>query len=223
MERVLSILYFYLINYKKNTKTPVFLIHKGLALIPPLNLLFKLFSFYSADKTNFKKKIKLHNIYFIPGGVKDMYNMETNIHGKKETINIPYGWMKYSLQEGATIVPIYNFDETSILKILSLPFLNIRKRIQSYTYLPIIFPDICDILYLYKHKKITSAIGKPIQLPKIENPTKKDIFMWHRKYCKRLIRLINKHKKSAGYPELVVTIKELEDQRFFLRRRRECK
>eukprot|EP00957_Ditylum_brightwellii_P146383 11145481-Ditylum_brightwellii.AAC.1 len=41
------------------------------------------------------------------------------------------------------------------------------------------------------------AVGAPIELPKIEEPTKEEVSLWHGKYVTALQRLYDEHKEKA--------------------------
>ncbi len=43
-------------------------------------------------------------------------------------------------------------------------------------------------------RPITTVVGKPLDLPKIEQPTKQDIDEWHEKYISALVNLYDSHK-----------------------------
>ena len=52
------------------------------------------------------------------------------------------------------------------------------------------------------------AVGKPLPLPKIENPSKKTVAKYHAIYVDALRQLFDQYKTKFGFPEaqeLVVT------------------
>eukprot|EP00573_Skeletonema_grethae_P002814 CAMPEP_0201689116 /NCGR_PEP_ID=MMETSP0578-20130828/2756_1 /ASSEMBLY_ACC=CAM_ASM_000663 /TAXON_ID=267565 /ORGANISM="Skeletonema grethea, Strain CCMP 1804" /LENGTH=84 /DNA_ID=CAMNT_0048173643 /DNA_START=717 /DNA_END=968 /DNA_ORIENTATION=- len=48
-----------------------------------------------------------------------------------------------------------------------------------------------------KGVKIYIVVGKPIILPKLENPTKEDVATWHKKYIGELKRIYDEYKEDA--------------------------
>ena len=183
--------------------------------IPIMNIFFRLTGYDSVKKSIFKKKLQSgQSIYFQPGGFQDMFLCEQNILHKKETISIPFGWIKYALQYGKKVIPIYNFDENRLSSTTILPFATLRKKIYKLMNLHLFYPFSSPPTYLYNlicKNGITSAIGKPIIFPIIHDPSNRDIARWHRRYCKQLLYLVDKYKTRAGYPDLQLTIKELEE------------
>lgn len=48
------------------------------------------------------------------------------------------------------------------------------------------------------------AVGEPITVPKLEQPTQQDIDLYHTMYMEALVKLFNKHKTKFGLPETEV-------------------
>lgn len=198
--------------------TLYYLVADILSKIPFINIFFRLTGYGSVRKDLFKKQLQQgKSIYFQPGGFQDMFLCEENtLH--KETISIPFGWIKYALQYGKKVIPIYNFDETRISSFASLPCLAFRKKLYKQFRMNPFYIFTVSPVFLYKvlcEDGITSAIGRPITFPTISNPSTRDIKKWHKKYCKRLLHLVNKYKIKAGYPYLQLCIKELEETNLF--------
>lgn len=183
--------------------------------IPIMNIFLRLMGYDSVGKDTFKKKLQRgESIYFQPGGFQDMLLCRQNTP-YKEIISIPYGWIKYALQYGKAVIPIYNFDEIRVSFATRLPYVTLQnklyKRINVHLFCEFLRPVPPTQIYKIMCKDgITSAIGRPITFPTIPNPSKRDIRKWHRKYCKRLLHLVNKYKNKAGYPDLHLNIKELK-------------
>jgi hypothetical protein len=45
-----------------------------------------------------------------------------------------------------------------------------------------------------RHAPLTTVVGPPLQLPRIESPTAEDVALWHAKYVDALVALFEKHK-----------------------------
>jgi 2-acylglycerol O-acyltransferase 2 len=199
---------------QEKIKKLYYLVADILLHLPIINLFLRLTGYDSTRKYLFKKKLQQGaSIYFQPGGFQDMFLCEENtLH--KETISIPFGWIKYALQYGKKVIPIYNFDETRVSSSTRLPCLAFRKKLYELFGVNLFYIFANSPAFIYKvlcEDGITSAIGRPITFPTIPNPTSRDIKRWHLKYCKRLLHLVNKYKIKAGYPDLHLSIKELEE------------
>ncbi len=51
-----------------------------------------------------------------------------------------------------------------------------------------------DFGFLPRRKQMVSVVGRPIPIPKIENPTHEEIDKYHKLYCEELLELFNKYK-----------------------------
>ncbi len=100
---------------------------------------------------------------------------------------------------GYKIYPIYNFGENRLYYIL--------KKWKLFEQIGLImnkikFPGILFIgKYLFFPRSdidVGSVIGKGIQFPKIDNPTKEEIKYYHDVYLKNLQGLYDKYKNQFG-------------------------
>lgn len=48
------------------------------------------------------------------------------------------------------------------------------------------------------------SVGEPITIPKIDNPSQKDVDFYHSIYVDALIKLFDKYKSKFGLPETEV-------------------
>ena len=53
---------------------------------------------------------------------------------------------------------------------------------------------------------MTTVIGKPIELPKLAQPSKEQIQEHLEVFIVRMKELFEKHKASAGYPDLQLVV-----------------
>ena len=92
---------FHTLQAKKNKL--YYLVADILLHTPIINIFFRLTGYDSVRKDLFKKKLQQgESIYFQPGGFQDMFLCEENTT-HKETISIPFGWIKYALQYGKKV------------------------------------------------------------------------------------------------------------------------
>lgn len=157
-------------------------------------------SIESLSKNNIRKIMaKNQNVAWVPGGFEDATMMA---FGKDVTaIAKRTGFIKYALEHGYSVYPIYTFHETESHYTFT-GLLDIRKWLNKYgipavlifgwPFFPLLpRPDI----------KILTVVGKPIEMPKIGEPDTEDVNKWHTLYCEKLRELFDEHKKSAGLPE----------------------
>ena len=53
---------------------------------------------------------------------------------------------------------------------------------------------------------LVTAVGKPLQLPRIAEPSKADVQEWHAKYIEALQTTFDTYKAAAGRPRAVLEI-----------------
>jgi len=110
------------------------------------------------------------------------------------------GFVKLALEHGVPIVPMYNFGETE-LYYTSRVFSNLRWWLVKKFRLPIpLFYGPHWYLPLVPRKiAITSCVGRPIEVPRVENPSDAQITEIHAKYIEEIQRLYNANKDRLGY------------------------
>lgn len=103
------------------------------------------------------------------------------------------GFIKLALQTGADVVPLYFFGNTSVLSVLTHPFLESISR--KYQVSLTLFWGVWGLPIPRPHK-ILYVRGPPLGLPHIPTPTDEDIDKWHAKYVSEVERIFNKYKTS---------------------------
>lgn len=104
------------------------------------------------------------------------------------------GFIKLALREGVDVVPLYFFGNTSVLSILkAAPLEWMSRKLQtSVTFFWGKFGT-----FIPRDDKIFVVLGRPLGMPKIENPTNEDVDKWHMKYCDEVKRIFNKYKEKV--------------------------
>ncbi len=169
--------------------------------IPLGGLFARIIGIEGVDSNNFIRRMHQgKNIIFIPGG----FECATITDHTKDKVYIKNrkGFIKYALMFGYKVHPIYNFGENrlyytfkkwKIIENIGI-FLN-KFKLPGIVFIGkfIIFPrddiDICTV------------VGKGIQFPKIEKPTKEDIDKWHSIYICKLEEIFNRYKYEFGSSE----------------------
>mmetsp|Transcript_6528 Transcript_6528/g.9488 ORF Transcript_6528/g.9488 Transcript_6528/m.9488 type:complete len:336 (+) Transcript_6528:64-1071(+) len=107
------------------------------------------------------------------------------------------GFVKLSLKHGAAIRPVYVFGEKRLYDNIQ-GWWNIRLRLNRYGVPTILTWGFWLFPLLPKpDSDLLIVIGKPLVLPKIEEPTKADVELWHGKYVAALTNLFEEHKEDA--------------------------
>nr|XP_024215233.1 acyl-CoA wax alcohol acyltransferase 2-like [Halyomorpha halys] len=118
------------------------------------------------------------------------------------------GFVKLALNEGCCLVPVINFGENDIydlkrakpgsfLYTLQQWFL---KKTSVYLMIPVGRSGLFS--FLPKREPMTTVVGRPIQLPKVNEPSSEQIEHYHSLFTEELIKLFNEHKhKYTEDPE----------------------
>ena len=104
------------------------------------------------------------------------------------------GFIKLALREGADIVPMYFFGNTTVLTIPKVPFLETISRAMQMSIT--IFWGRWGLPIPRPHK-VLYVRGKPLGLPRIANPTDEQVTEWHTKYCKEVQRIFDTYKHKV--------------------------
>lgn len=153
-----------------------------------------------SKRTLLKYMGRKNNVAFIPGGFEDATIMEYGKHYtamKKRT-----GFIKYALQHGYRLHPVYTFGETESYYTPCTGALKFRLWLNKFGIPAIVPVGFLGVPFLpLPAPKILTYVGKAIQLPKIAEPSKDDVAKWHKTYCEALVALFEANKKEAGLPD----------------------
>lgn len=144
------------------------------------------------------------NVAIIPGGAEDATIME---YGKHRTaMKKRKGLIKYALQHGYALTPIYTFGETRTYCTFT-GLLKLRLWINSFGVpAAIFFGAWWNPIFMRTDACCLSYVGAPLQLPLLPEPTPEQVDEWHSKYLAALQRVFEEHKAEAGEPEAVLEI-----------------
>ncbi|CAM9481934.1 unnamed protein product [Chrysoparadoxa australica] len=98
------------------------------------------------------------------------------------------GWVKYALQYGYKVVPIYTFGEDSLYYNCQL-FLKARLMLNKFS-----FPGVMPFGAFWnplvpRRGRINTVFGKQLQFPQIDQPTTAQVDEWHGKVTVKLIMM----------------------------------
>lgn len=155
-----------------------------------------------AEKESFVGLMKRGaNICVLPGGFEEATIFK---HGKHRIyLRKRRGFIKYALQHGYTLQPVYTFGEESTY--WTLPGLErIGLWVNKYK-----IPAVVALgKYFFMPNddvSLVTVIGKRMPLPTIASPTRADVQNWHTKYIQAVQELFDKHKaKYAAQGEAAV-------------------
>ncbi|GMH73419.1 hypothetical protein TL16_g06183 [Triparma laevis f. inornata] len=167
--------------------------------VPILKHVMGIFGLIDASKKSIVKHMKkggaAGSVVIYIGGIAELFKSSR----KEERLYLSKrkGFIKLALTTGSDILPLYLLGNTHSLTVVkSGPLAAIsRKMGVSITYfwgwknLPIPRPD-----------KLVYVRGRLLGMPKIEEPTQKDIDFWHKRYCDEVERIFETYKGACpGY------------------------
>lgn len=161
----------------------------------------------SATKENITSLMSQgRNLAIIPGGFEDATLHE---YGKNRTCMKPRkGLVKYALQHGYALTPIYSFGESQTYHTFTW-LLKWRLWLNKFSIPGVLFfGNPLLPIFPRVQSQVLSYVGEPLQLPRIPNPTKDEIDLWHSKYLDALVHLFNTHKGEVA--KLGISASELE-------------
>ncbi|KAB0800415.1 hypothetical protein PPYR_06155 [Photinus pyralis] len=113
------------------------------------------------------------------------------------------GFVKLALETGSPLVPVLSFGEPDLLDQLPNPIGSKMRAFQEWAkkrmgYAPIIpkgrgiFQNSFGILP--KQKPVTTVVGPPLDVQKIDNPSPEEISIVHQKFVDHLVEFFEQHK-----------------------------
>jgi hypothetical protein len=168
-------------------------VSRALTNIPVSGLYARIMGVEGVDNKTFQRIMKTgENISFLPGGFEEA--TLTKNDEERVFVKIRKGFIKYALEYGYSIYPCYTFGENNLFKTFT-PFEKFRLMLNKIKIPGVFF--ISKYLWLPNNDvDLFTVIGKPVCLPKIEEPTIEDIDHYHAVYINELNELFNKHKEG---------------------------
>ena len=118
----------------------------------------------------------------------------------------PSGIVKYALLHGYRLTPVYTFGEESTYSTMN-SFQSFRLWLNKFGIPGVVFMGWPLFPLMPKRGlEIHTVVGDPLQLPKIEKPTKEDVQEWHGKYIQALQELFDKNKAKFGQKDAQLII-----------------
>eukprot|EP00931_Biecheleriopsis_adriatica_P114815 TRINITY_DN90711_c0_g1_i1.p1 TRINITY_DN90711_c0_g1~~TRINITY_DN90711_c0_g1_i1.p1 ORF type:complete len:380 (+),score=63.31 TRINITY_DN90711_c0_g1_i1:35-1174(+) len=159
----------------------------------------------AATKGEFKAAMdRGDSLALLPGGFQEATICE---RGKDRVyIKNRLGFIKYCLQGGYKVTPVYHFGESETYSTFGGL---LKQRLwlakQNIPACAMFGNALCPLLPRRK-VSVISAVGKPLELPQIAEPTAAEVAKWHGKYMDALKETFDKHKAEAGRPDAVLEL-----------------
>mmetsp|Transcript_19962 Transcript_19962/g.46837 ORF Transcript_19962/g.46837 Transcript_19962/m.46837 type:complete len:367 (-) Transcript_19962:46-1146(-) len=159
----------------------------------------------SADKRTFQKLMACgENISMVPGGFQDAvayrFGVECTVLKRRK------GFIKYCLQYGYRVHPVYTFGESQTFHAFS-GLRRLRMKISENNIPMVAFFGWPLLPFLPRPEaKLLTYVGAGLDLPKIQEPSAEDVDKWHGEYMKALAKLFNENRAEAGWPSAELEI-----------------
>ncbi|NXL86705.1 DGAT2 acyltransferase, partial [Alectura lathami] len=121
------------------------------------------------------------------------------------------GFVRMALQHGAHLVPSFSFGENDLFRQVVFEegswMRSIQLRFQKMMgFAPCVFYGRGLISgrswgFLPYAKPIATVVGEPVTVPKIEDPSREEVDMYHEMYVRSLLKLFNDNKTKYGLSE----------------------
>ncbi|NWW46765.1 DGAT2 acyltransferase, partial [Pedionomus torquatus] len=121
------------------------------------------------------------------------------------------GFVRMALQHGAYLVPSFSFGENDLFRQVVFEegswMRSIQQRFQKMMgFAPCVFygrglTSVHSRGFLPYARPITTVVGEPVMVPKIEDPSCETVDMYHEMYIRSLLKLFNENKTKYGLSE----------------------
>eukprot|EP01134_Creolimax_fragrantissima_P004439 CFRG4439T1 len=144
-----------------------------------------------------------HSLMLVPGGATEaLYSVP-----RTNTVYLQnrHGFIKLALETGAHLVPVYSFNEVDAYGVISDDHKIVmwaKKKFQKI--FGISLPLITNIIP--RKCEITTVVGKPIKVDKVESPTNEQVKATLDVYIKELTRVFDSHREVCGSENNFVVI-----------------
>ena len=150
----------------------------------------------SASKSDMIQYLKKgEHLALPPGGFEEATLTSTT--QDRVFIKKRFGFIRLCLKYGVAVRPVYAFGEKSLFSNVQGMFKTRLKLNRSGLPAILVWGHPLFPLLPKSNKSLHIVVGAPIVLPKIENPTKEEVSLWHQKYISALTKLFEEHKEAA--------------------------
>jgi len=141
----------------------------------------------------------------VPGGAHEARNWSKD--KVKLYLNKRKGFIKLCLRFGVDLVPTFSFNEQFIFRQITAEQGSFLMKVYNFVestlgFIPVLFFGRGVFNYTFGllpyRKPIHVVVGKPIEVKRIENPTREEIENMHATYVKELQKLYEKYNPIYG-------------------------
>lgn len=171
--------------------------------VPVYNIYLKLMGFKSVDRKPFKDTLLSgRSVALIPGGIAEMFT--TNDDHEVMMVKERKGFVAIALETGSQIVPCYCFGNSQLFWLGSNRVLEYLSRVFRMSL--IIFWGRYG-LPVPNRKPLLTVVGKPIIVPKVENPSPELINDYHEQYLRETRRIYDQYKNAYNWQDRKLVFK----------------
>lgn len=145
-----------------------------------------------------KKEVMLNlmekgrNVALLPGGFEEASLYKRNRH--KVFLKERKGFIKYALQYGYSVIPVYCFGEEKTYWEKNIASTSWRLWLNRFKIPASLFVGKFLLFLPDNDIDINVVIGKAVAFPQIDNPTKDDVDKYHGEFVNALSGLFDKYK-----------------------------
>ncbi|EGD74554.1 hypothetical protein PTSG_05918 [Salpingoeca rosetta] len=138
------------------------------------------------------------SLALVPGGATEALHC----HPEKDVVYLKNrrGFIKLALETGSHLVPVFSFNENNTYDLIGIdnPLIDkLKNKFQRV--FGISLPLIKNVLPKECH--ITTVVGAPIAVPKIEDPSKEQVQQYLNQYIEALRKLYNDNREKYNIPK----------------------
>jgi acyl-CoA synthetase (AMP-forming)/AMP-acid ligase II/1-acyl-sn-glycerol-3-phosphate acyltransferase len=168
---------------------------------PFYGMLLKMLGAKSVERKSFMSLLQRgRSVGVIPGGIAEMFSIRPD----EETMVIASrkGFVKIALETGSQIVPAFCFGNSRTFTPGSFPWLaNLSRMLRTSI---ILFWGRFGLPIPHRVPLVT-VLGRPIIVPKVENPSAELVHEYHEKYLLEMRRIYDTYKNTYNWQNRKMT------------------
>lgn len=155
---------------------------------------------------------KGRSVALCPGGVQECLYMQPG--GEVVYLRKRKGFVRMAMQHGAALVPCFAFGQSRQYRYCRIfldwpkhviPRASWSRFVRRIGYVPLLISGWMGTM-MPKQVPMTIVVGRPIRLPKVEEPTNEQVEEALEQFIAAVEGLFDKHKAAAGHAETKLTV-----------------
>lgn len=144
-------------------------------------------------------------VVVVVGGAPESLHTRPNTSTVNLILSRRKGFVRLALKNGAHLVPSFSFGENEVFDQVNNPVGSRVRRLQDSLQkiiglAPVLIKGRGIFQYSFgiipNRRPITTVVGEPIVVSKIENPSNEQVDQLHEIYVQRLVQLFERHKNT---------------------------